>query len=166
MRSLTDDGIEQVYPSGDAQPNGTAPSEPLSTTDHPTQLISVTRSILLNFLEFTDILSKNPSLFEPKLEDIRTLFLNAHHLVNEYRPHQARETLIEMMQDQIDRKRREMADMDEMIEKVDGQLKDLEQGEEDVGRQRHSTSEYEERLRTRKQEHLSDVWRALDAVGS
>lgn len=42
-----------------------------------------------------------------KITDIRDLFVNFHHLINEYRPHQARESLISMMQSQLDRTRAE-----------------------------------------------------------
>jgi len=37
---------------------------------------------------------------ELKLEDINLLFINLHHLINEFRPHQARETLRVMLQTQ------------------------------------------------------------------
>ncbi|KAI2633173.1 MED7-domain-containing protein [Hypomontagnella submonticulosa] len=65
------------------------------------------KSLLLNFLELTGLLAINPEAAEQKTQDIRDLFINFHHLINEYRPHQARESLISMMQAQLDRTRAE-----------------------------------------------------------
>ena len=42
-----------------------------------------------------------------KSADLRTIFINFHHAINEYRPHQARESLVALMQDQLDRMRAE-----------------------------------------------------------
>ncbi|KAI0405079.1 mediator complex, subunit Med7 [Xylaria palmicola] len=65
------------------------------------------KSLLLNFLELTGLLATSPEAAEEKVTDIRDLFINFHHLINEYRPHQARESLISMMQSQLDRARAE-----------------------------------------------------------
>lgn len=37
------------------------------------------------------------------------MLINFHHMINEYRPHQARESLIELMQSKLDRIRQETA---------------------------------------------------------
>ena len=42
---------------------------------------------------------------EQKIRDLSVLFINMHHLINEFRPHQARETLCVIMERQ--RKQRE-----------------------------------------------------------
>ncbi len=64
---------------------------------------------------------KHPPQAEDKITDIRDLFINFHHLINEYRPHQARESLIAMMQAQLDRTRAEtnaIRDARERVERV------------------------------------------------
>ena len=58
--------------------------------------------------------------------DLRTLFINFHHLLNEYRPHQARESLILMMRDQLERSRKETEGILKMKEEVEGMLEGLQ----------------------------------------
>ncbi|KAI1760031.1 MED7-domain-containing protein [Hypoxylon sp. FL1150] len=65
------------------------------------------KSLLLNFLELMGLLAINPGAAEGKVNDMRDMLINFHHLINEYRPHQARESLISMMQAQLDRTRAE-----------------------------------------------------------
>ena len=96
----------------------------------PASLVQLTRSILLNFLELVHILATNPSSTEygPKWEDLRDLFRNAHQAVNEYRPHQAREALILMMEAQVERGKREKEGIRELSTRVDNLLAGLGEG--------------------------------------
>ncbi|KAG0054589.1 Mediator of RNA polymerase II transcription subunit 7 [Gryganskiella cystojenkinii] len=48
-----------------------------------------------------------PFAFAVKVDQIRMIFINMHHILNEYRPHQARETLRLMMQNQLKSKQQE-----------------------------------------------------------
>jgi mediator of RNA polymerase II transcription subunit 7 len=71
----------------------------LDPTPHLQTLI---RAVLLNFLELVGTLSVNPTQGPEKVEHLQTLFYNLHDLINRYRPHQARESLIMIMEDQLD----------------------------------------------------------------
>jgi len=53
-------------------------------------------------LDLIEILIKCPDNEEriEKIETIRTLFINIHHLINEYRPVQARDTLRQLIKHQ------------------------------------------------------------------
>jgi mediator of RNA polymerase II transcription subunit 7 len=73
------------------------------------------------------IMSINPEQYAEKIQDLRTLFINFHHLLNEYRPHQARESLILMMEEQLERARSETAGIGGMKVKVDRILSELGQ---------------------------------------
>ncbi|MCJ1417363.1 Mediator of RNA polymerase II transcription subunit 7 [Xylographa parallela] len=97
---------------------------------NPASLVQLTRSILLNFLELVHILATNPSATEygPKWDDLRDLFRNAHQAVNEYRPHQAREALILMMEAQVERGKREKEGIGELRTRVDEMLAGLGEG--------------------------------------
>jgi len=53
-----------------------------------------------------------------KVNDLQTILYNIHDVINTYRPHQAREALIEMMQGEIKRVEREV----ESVERVKGEL--------------------------------------------
>ncbi|MCJ1245377.1 Mediator of RNA polymerase II transcription subunit 7 [Trapelia coarctata] len=101
------------------------PSPP--TSQH---LVRLTRSLLLNFLELLHILATDPSATEygPKWDDLRDLLRNAHRAVNEYRPHQAREALILLMEEQVERGKREKRGIEELKAKVDEVLAGMEEG--------------------------------------
>jgi len=92
-----------------------------------------------------------------KIEDLRTLFINFHHLLNEYRPHQARESLILMMQDQLDRSRAETNGIRQMKEKVEGILEGMSQTKlaETEEEKVETTEEW------REEEEGRDIWEEL-----
>jgi len=66
-------------------------------------------------------MSLDPKFAAPKVDDLRTLFFNAHQLMNEYRPHQARESLIAMMEAQLQQKK----DQVEGVAKMTGKVNEL-----------------------------------------
>jgi mediator of RNA polymerase II transcription subunit 7 len=52
------------------------------------------------------------------MEDLRVIFFNFYHILNEYRPHQARESLIATMQAQLDSKREEKTNVNIVVDKA------------------------------------------------
>ena len=56
------------------------------------------------------------------------MFRNAHQAVNEYRPHQAREALILLMEGQVERGQSEKKGIEELKAKVDEVLAGLGEG--------------------------------------
>lgn len=126
------------------------------------------RSILLVFLELTGTLALDPSLAEAKLADLRTLFLNAHHLVNEYRPHQARETVIEMVAEQVRKRRDEIEGVRRMQGKVDEVFGALtERGAKDEQAAATMDGVGNEMAREsleRQRQRMADLWTTLDEI--
>lgn len=122
---MKDQGIEQLYPSSPTGADEKSPSKPAQPLNHAYYLLKISKSLLLNFLEFIGILSVSPEQFEPKVEDLRNLFINAHHLLNLYRPHQARESLILLMEEQLNRTKEEIQQMDKTKGEIEGFLEQL-----------------------------------------
>jgi len=85
IRPLEASGCRRLYPQN---------------YDHKRELKKINHSILVNFLDLLDVLIRAPESPKrgEKLEDLNLLFINMHHLINEFRPHQARETLRVMME--------------------------------------------------------------------
>ncbi|KAK3841344.1 MAG: MED7 protein-domain-containing protein [Linnemannia gamsii] len=95
LATLAEQGIEQLYPKGEI--------------DRVKELKKLNHSAIFNFLDLVHVLATSPGEFATKVDHIRVILINMHHILNEYRPHQARETLRLMMNDQLDRKRKETA---------------------------------------------------------
>jgi len=85
IASLESQGIRRLYSAKDV--------------DRKKELRKLNHSILVNFLDLLDILIRAPDSpkRDEKIEDLNLLFIHMHHLTNEFRPHQARETLRVML---------------------------------------------------------------------
>jgi len=147
LPSLEEQGIQQLY---------TPPDTPVGKhADRALVLKRLAKSLLLNFLDLVGILSINPALSESKIADLRTLFVNFHHLLNEYRPHQARESLIMLMQDQLEKSRAETHGIRVMKEKVDSILDGL--------KKKDLVDEVSREGRKEEVDDRREVWAVLDS---
>ncbi|ETI45950.1 hypothetical protein, variant 1 [Phytophthora nicotianae CJ01A1] len=97
--------------------------------DYKAEMKKINRSLLANFVELVDVLIKKPAVFNEKLDDMELLFLNMHNLINAFRPHQARETVIQMLKTQVQERRdaardirRTIDESRQAVERVHGEL--------------------------------------------
>ncbi|KAG2174884.1 hypothetical protein INT43_005946 [Umbelopsis isabellina] len=90
LLSLEEMNVKQLYPTG--------------KIDRVYELKKLLRSLMAQFLSLLDILVQEPDKFGGRIEDISNILINIHHILNEYRPHQARETLRLMMETQLKKK--------------------------------------------------------------
>jgi len=111
---LEEAGVEHLFPDDDIVKHNPQP-----------YLITIARSMLTTFLALTGILSENPELYEEQVENLKTLVMNMHALINQYRPHQARETLILMMEERVEKLRAEVKAIADAGERVDAAMKQL-----------------------------------------
>ncbi|RDA86951.1 hypothetical protein CP532_1877 [Ophiocordyceps camponoti-leonardi (nom. inval.)] len=125
---MLDDKLPTLEEQGIANLQASGPSSNSRESKHydrALELKCMAKSLLLNFLELTGLLSRSPAHAEAKMQDLRTLFINMHHVLNEYRPHQARESAMEMMQEHLDRTRAETLAIRAQIDKTRGVLEGL-----------------------------------------
>ncbi|KKA28784.1 hypothetical protein TD95_002864 [Thielaviopsis punctulata] len=121
LPSLEDQGIDRLVPLHE-DTNG---NKDVKHFDRAFELRRLSKSVLLNFLELMGHMSLDPHLAEDKINDIRTLFINFHHMLNEYRPHQAREQAISLMQDRLDKIRADTTAINAQVDKAKRVLEGL-----------------------------------------
>lgn len=106
------------------------------------------------------------------MEDIQTILYNIHDLINRYRPHQARETMILMLEERVEQIRADNARIKETKEKMTALLTSME------ALQDKSTSnplvesdettlkdEANSSAEVARQEAQKSMWDALDNLG-
>jgi len=98
IQPLEAHGLRRLYATAQPQQQQSGPVAPV---DRKAELKKLNHSILAAYLDLLELLIRcpmNQQERERKLEDLQLLFINFHHLINEYRPHQARETLKLMLE--------------------------------------------------------------------
>ncbi|KAJ1516451.1 hypothetical protein HMI54_009354, partial [Coelomomyces lativittatus] len=85
--TLLDAGIEQLYPSNDF--------------DHPETIKQLTLHILQDILTLIQSLQTPQIPTTSLVHKLNTTFLNLIHLINQYRPHQAIETMTLALEKQV-----------------------------------------------------------------
>jgi mediator of RNA polymerase II transcription subunit 7 len=165
--TLEDWGYERLFPSPPTPGPGEDATDESKWSFNRAQILqALVRSVLLNFLELLGILRLNPAPeeWQEKMKDIATIVANAHTLVNEYRPHQARETLILMMEDELEQKKAEVEAVKRMKGKIEEALASFRLSSleltEDGGAERHQQTSKDEK-RKELQRHM---WQAIDEI--
>lgn len=108
-----------------SQPTPASHSSSDANRERALNLKRLAKSVLLNFLELIGAASINPEGILDKAGDIQTILFNMHHGINEYRPHQARESLIQTMQTRLDQIRAETAAVNAVTDKAKRVLEGL-----------------------------------------
>lgn len=109
LPSLKESNWEQLYQDDD---------ESITSEIKIKELHKLMDSLLLNFLELVGIISIDPGQFEGKVKDLSLILININHLLNTYRPHQSRESLIMLLKKQIESKREEIAKIETVTKDI------------------------------------------------
>jgi mediator of RNA polymerase II transcription subunit 7 len=84
--------------SGIAALTGTQSADSTQNTqEHKAQLRALNRQLIGKFIELLDKLVRTPDDSNPIVDEIKTIVLNMHHVINLHRPHQARDALVQLM---------------------------------------------------------------------
>lgn len=114
--SLKDLGWKQLYADED---------EAITSKAKIEELHKLLDSLLLNFLELVATMSVEPAKFHVKIEHLKLILINMNHLLNTYRPHQTRESLIMLLETQIEEKKTEVGLMVDTVSEIKEKIRGL-----------------------------------------
>ena len=106
------------------------PPAALQTIPTRENLLGLTDRLMHLFHRYVQIMATNPNgeLWVPQWEEIKRTFEQVHGIINDYRPHEARENLILRYEDQIVQVREESEQVKDSIEKARGTMEELGKG--------------------------------------
>lgn len=87
-------------------------------------LKQLNRSLLVKLVQLTKVLVESPSDYEEKVKELKAVILNFQYLLNQYRPHEARETIITMLEKQLERRKEVSKLLKERIAAADTKIDD------------------------------------------
>lgn len=119
---LKESGVTQLYEGEDGEND----DENLLSPRRIEQLKKLTQSLLVNYLELIGIFASNPSLVSKKIEEIRIILINIHHLLNSYRLHQSREAMILNYQQKIQQTWDDVKKINETCDRVKSKIDQLQ----------------------------------------
>ncbi|CCE66306.1 hypothetical protein TPHA_0P01480 [Tetrapisispora phaffii CBS 4417] len=118
-------GLTQLYKKSDQDSSADDQPREVDYQYKIQELRKLLKSLLLNYLELVGILSINPDKFEEKVVNIKTILVNIHHLLNAYRPHQSRESLIMLLEAQLEYKKGEIEHIKSVCKQVKDKLEEI-----------------------------------------
>lgn len=90
-------------------------------------LKQINRSLLVKLVQLTKVLVESPSDYEEKVRELKAVILNFQFLLNQYRPHEARETIITMLEKQLERRKEVSNVLKERIAAADAKIEDAKE---------------------------------------
>ncbi len=117
--TLKESGVTQLFKGNE---NENQENEEVFTVERIKELKKLTMSLLLNFLELVGLLSKNPQYAFNKINNIQIILINLHHLLNSYRLHQSRESLILRIEEKIRKDQETIDKIERTCENVEAKI--------------------------------------------
>eukprot|EP00850_Spirogloea_muscicola_P016837 SM000140S00586 [mRNA] locus=s140:73414:74976:- [translate_table: standard] len=128
LPSLEEQGVRQLYTR--QEPIGFSFKDLvdmvclLIAADFKKELRTLSRELLLVLLELVDVLVERPSQYARRVEDMGLLLKNIHHLLNLLRPHQARATVIHLLETQLQQRKIAIEDIRQRRQEAQELLRD------------------------------------------
>eukprot|EP00040_Diaphanoeca_grandis_P012274 m.62375 g.62375 ORF g.62375 m.62375 type:complete len:168 (-) comp23140_c2_seq5:117-620(-) len=110
VKPLEDIGFKQLYDS---------------SKDRLAELKRLNKETMAQFMDLVQLLSSSSEGVNENVEKLKLLFTNMHHMLNEFRPHQARETIRAMMEQQLQERDEMVQDLTNLYDEVRTTLQQL-----------------------------------------